>query len=256
MKYRELSGFAGTRVRTADARNAETQVGASHLVAGSRWTCSDKIPKQHGVGGDSLGPGEKYRFGPFEVHTGARELSKGGTKIKLRGQPYLILEVLLSRAGEVVTREEIRARLWPADTFVDFEHGLNTSVKKLRQVLCDSAEAPRYIETEPRLGYRFIAPVEVVEQKTKSPIDIEAARVHPPGAGVPPQAGESPNSNWRILWFGLALALLFAGIWFVRSYRRMPSSVGSSAMPATASLAKRINSVAVLPFENLSNAPG
>ena len=198
----------------------------------------------------------KYCFGPFELYPGARELSKYGTRVKLRGQPYLILEVLLSRAGEIVTRDEIRSKLWPADTFVDFEHGLNTSVKKLRQVLCDSAEAPRYIETEPRLGYRFIAPVEVVEQKTKSPIDIEAARVHPPGAGVPPQPGESPNSNWRILWFGLALALLFAGIWFVRSYRRMPSSVGSSAMPATASLAKRINSVAVLPFENLSNAPG
>ena len=111
-----------------------------------------------------MGPGEKYRFGPFEVHPGARELSKGGTKIKLRGQPYLILEVLLSRAGEIVTREEIRAKLWPADTFVDFEHGLNTSVKKLRQVLCDSAEEPRYIETVPRLGYRFVAPVEVVAE--------------------------------------------------------------------------------------------
>ncbi len=126
------------------------------------------MPKQHCVGGDSLGPGEKYRFGPFEVHVGARELSKGGTKIKLRGQPYLILEVLLSRAGEVVTREEIRAKLWPADTFVDFEHGLNTSVKKLRQVLCDSAEDPRYIETVPRLGYRFVAPVEVVDGNTQA----------------------------------------------------------------------------------------
>jgi TolB-like protein/DNA-binding winged helix-turn-helix (wHTH) protein/Tfp pilus assembly protein PilF len=101
----------------------------------------------------------KYRFGPFEVDTGARELSKGGTKIKLRGQPYLILEVLLGRAGEVVTREEIQEKLWPADTFVDFEHGLNTSVKKLRHALCDSAEQPRYIETLPRLGYRFVAPL-------------------------------------------------------------------------------------------------
>jgi TolB-like protein/DNA-binding winged helix-turn-helix (wHTH) protein/Flp pilus assembly protein TadD len=198
----------------------------------------------------------KYCFGPFELYPGTRELSKYGTRVKLRGQPYLILEVLLSRAGEIVTREEIRNKLWPADTFVDFEHGLNTSVKKLRQVLCDSADAPRYIETEPRLGYRFIAPVEVVEQKTKSPLELEAARVHSPGASVPPQASESPNSKWRILWFGLALALLFAGVWFVRSYRRMPSSLGTSAMPATTSPVKRIHSVAVLPFENLSNAPG
>ncbi|MGC2851712.1 MAG: winged helix-turn-helix domain-containing protein, partial [Candidatus Acidiferrum sp.] len=119
-----------------------------------------------------MGLGGEYRFGPFQVRTGARELSKGGTKIKLRGQPYLILEVLLGRAGEVVTREEIREKLWPADTFVDFEHGLNTSVKKLRQVLCDSAEEPLYIETVPRLGYRFIAPVEVVTESTNSPAEV------------------------------------------------------------------------------------
>jgi eukaryotic-like serine/threonine-protein kinase len=116
-----------------------------------------------------MGLGGKYRFAPFEADTEARELSKYGTRIKLHGQPYLILEILLARAGRVVTREEIRERLWPADTFVDFEHGLNTSVKKLRQALCDSAEKPRYIETIPRLGYRFIAPVEFVAEKTQSP---------------------------------------------------------------------------------------
>jgi len=104
-----------------------------------------------------------FRFGPFAVDTEARELSKDGTRIKLRGHPYLILEALLARAGKVVTREEIRKRLWPADTFVDFEHGLNTSVKKLREVLCDSADEPRYIETVPRVGYRFIVPVETLE---------------------------------------------------------------------------------------------
>jgi len=133
-----------------------------------------------------LGPGGKYRFGPFEVDAGARELSKGGTKIRLRGQPYLILEVLLSRAGEVVTREEIRARLWPADTFVDFEHGLNTSVKRLRQVLCDSAEEPRYIETVPRLGYRFVAPVEVVPETPKPSARLQAS-VPTPVARIEPQ---------------------------------------------------------------------
>ncbi|MGA9507014.1 MAG: winged helix-turn-helix domain-containing protein, partial [Candidatus Sulfotelmatobacter sp.] len=114
------------------------------------------------VGSRLMEGGCIYRFGPFEVRTAARELSKGGTRVRLRGQPYLILEVLLSRAGEIVTREELRQKLWSADTFVDFEHGLNTSVKKLRQALCDSAEAPRYIETAPRLGYRFIATVEEV----------------------------------------------------------------------------------------------
>ncbi len=106
-----------------------------------------------------------FRFGPFAVNTEARELSKHGTRIKLRGQPYQILEVLLARAGRVVTREEIRQCLWPADTFVDFEHGLNTSVKKLREALCDSADEPRYIETVPRVGYRFIAPLDGLREK-------------------------------------------------------------------------------------------
>src|SRR5208283_3101923 len=108
-----------------------------------------------------------FRFGPFQVDTGEGELTKHGTRIKLQGQPFVILEILLARAGKVVTRDEIREALWPSDTFVDFEHGLNTSVKKLRQVLCDSAEEPRYIETVPRLGYRFVAPVEVVTETPK-----------------------------------------------------------------------------------------
>ena len=114
-----------------------------------------------------------FRFGPFEAKPRAQELSKNGTPLRLRGQPFAILELLLNRAGEVVTREEIRQKLWPADTFVDFEHGLNTSIKKLRQALCDSATEPRYIETIPRLGYRFIAPVEAtVEPKAKKPTAV------------------------------------------------------------------------------------
>jgi len=140
-----------------------------------------------------MGLGGKYRFGPFEVHTGTRELSKSGTKIKLRGQPYLILEVLLGRAGEIVTREEIREKLWPADTFVDFEHGLNTSVKKLRQVLCDSAEQPRYIETVPRLGYRFIAPVEVVAERPEPSADAPIFSGEELGQAVLSAAGLDPQ---------------------------------------------------------------
>jgi DNA-binding winged helix-turn-helix (wHTH) protein len=116
-----------------------------------------------------------FRFGPFEAKTCGRDLSKNGTPLRLRGQPFTILDLLLNRAGEVVTREEIRQKLWPADTFVDFEHGLNTSIKKLRQALCDSATEPRYIETIPRQGYRFIAPVEAtVELKAKKPTAVVA----------------------------------------------------------------------------------
>jgi eukaryotic-like serine/threonine-protein kinase len=142
-----------------------------------------------------MGHGEKYRFGSFEVRTSTRELSKSGTKIKLRGQPYLILEVLLSRAGEVVTREEIRQKLWPADTFVDFEHGLNSSVKKLRQVLCDSAQEPRYIETLPRLGYRFIAPVEIVtETSTQSAEEGRTFSAEELGQAIMGAAGLDPEN--------------------------------------------------------------
>jgi DNA-binding winged helix-turn-helix (wHTH) protein len=99
-------------------------------------------------------------FGVFEYDRAAGELRKQGMKIKLQGQPSEILSLLLERPGEIVTREELQKKLWPADTFVDFEHSLNAAVKRLRDALDDSAEAPRYIETLSRRGYRFIAPVE------------------------------------------------------------------------------------------------
>jgi len=102
----------------------------------------------------------KYRFGPYEVRVRTRELFKHGTRLKLRPQPFQVLQVLVERAGDVVTREELQQMLWPAETFVDFEHGLNTSVKELRRVLSDSAAEPRYIETLPKLGYRIVAAVE------------------------------------------------------------------------------------------------
>lgn len=98
-----------------------------------------------------------YKFGPYEVHTRTRELYNQGIKLKLRKQAFQVLHVLVEHAGDVVTREELRQMLWPAGTFVDFEHGLNSSVKELRRALRDSANDPRYIETLPRLGYRFIA---------------------------------------------------------------------------------------------------
>jgi Tol biopolymer transport system component/DNA-binding winged helix-turn-helix (wHTH) protein len=105
---------------------------------------------------------ERIRFGPFEADLHTHELWKEGIRIRLVGQPFEILAVLLGKPGQLVTREELRARLWPADTFVDFNHGLNAAVNKLREALCDSAERPRYIETLPRRGYRFIAAVERV----------------------------------------------------------------------------------------------
>src|ERR1700730_17911628 len=114
------------------------------------------------------------RFGVFEVDLRSGELRKKGTKIRLQGQPFLLLITLLKRQGEVITREELRGTLWPDGTFIDFDHSLGTAVNKLREVLGDSAANPRFIETLPRRGYRFIAPVEAVGESENTPVVREA----------------------------------------------------------------------------------
>ncbi len=101
-----------------------------------------------------------YRFGVYEADPRSGELRKNGAKLKLQEQPFQVLLMLLERPGEVVTREDLRQRLWPADTFVDFDHSLNTAINKLRETLSDSANNPRFVETLARRGYRFIAPVQ------------------------------------------------------------------------------------------------
>ena len=96
-------------------------------------------------------------FGSFEVDFASHELRYHGRKVNLQEKPFQVLAILLDHSGELVTREEFRQRLWPSDTFVDFEHGINTAVKKLREALEDDAETPRFIETLPKRGYRFVA---------------------------------------------------------------------------------------------------
>src|SRR6266550_1135857 len=108
------------------------------------------------------------RFGVFEVDLRVGELRKKGIKVKLQDQPFQILQVLLERSGEVVTREELRGRIWPADTFVDFDQGLNNAIKRLRESLSDSPDNPRFIETVPRHGYRFIGNLGVTSGQIKS----------------------------------------------------------------------------------------
>jgi len=123
------------------------------------------------------------RFGVFELDLSAGELRKSGVRLRLQGQPFLVLALLLERAGEVVTREELRQKLWPSDTFVDFDHSLNTAINKVREALGDSASSPRYIETLARRGYRFIAPVRNNSQNTApSPV----TPLEPPGATTSP----------------------------------------------------------------------
>src|SRR5271154_3929022 len=118
------------------------------------------------------------RFGNFEVDLRSGELRKAGVKQKFGGQPFQVLSILLECPGEVVTREELQKRLWP-DTFVDVDHNLNTAINKIREVLGDSAEQPRFVETLPRRGYRFIGELEPTVQPAEERVPKSLATVDP-----------------------------------------------------------------------------
>ena len=136
--------------------------------------------------------GQVWRFGVFEVDAKREELRRGGSSVKVREQSFRILVYLLEHPGEIVTREELRKVLWPSDTFVDFDHSLNTAVMKLRDALGDSTGAPLYIETIPKRGYRFIAPVETVEANSAPP---------EPEVSLPPQPQQTnPNPSSERRW--------------------------------------------------------
>ena len=145
----------------------------------------------------------RFHFGPYELDVRAGELRKNGLPIKLQKQPLQILKVLLERPGEVITREELRDQLWPADTFVDFDHGLNSAVKRLRDVLGDSGDNPRFIETLPRYGYRFIGPVERLDSGTDS------------ASSFKPQVGRLGRQKILISLGAILLILLGIGIWWI-----------------------------------------
>lgn len=142
---------------------------------------------------DSAQPGSKARFGVFELDLASGELRKSGVKVRLQEQPFQVLKALAERPGEVVSREELQHRLWPDETFVDFEDGLSTAVRKIRQALGDSASSPRFIETLPKRGYRFVAPVD-------QPLEPDATKRIPP---VPPRRGLA----WAVVAAAGAVAL-------------------------------------------------
>jgi TolB-like protein/DNA-binding winged helix-turn-helix (wHTH) protein/Flp pilus assembly protein TadD len=211
---------------------------------------------QRGLAMDS--PSSIFRFGPFEARTCAQELSKNGTPVRLRGQPFAILELLLSRAGELVTREEIRRKIWLADTFVDFDHGLNTSIKKLRHALGDSATEPRYIETLPRLGYRFIAPVTVSDEKRPKKATSEAIPSAVATSQPEPAMQPRRSFSWSLIFVpaivliaGLALAFNVAG---ARERFFALFQTTKNASVAVASAPKPPRSIVVLPLQNLSSS--
>ena len=168
------------------------------------------------------------RFGQFELDLRTQQLTKNGAKIRLSQQPIQVLSLLLEAPGEIVTREEFRRRLWSSDVFVDFDHGLNKSIQKLRDALGDSAGSPRYIETIPRIGYRFIALANEARGSVELP--SETGVFEPPTAPALPPGGRIAR-NRRARWILLAasaaacVVLAFGGMVLYRLRHRQPAAV-------------------------------
>src|SRR6266700_1537562 len=192
------------------------------------------MPEGHHLAG-------RLRFGVYEVDLRAGELRKHGLKIKIQEQPFQVLAMLVDHAGEVVTREELQEKLWPADTIVDFDHGLNKAINKIREALGDSAESPRFVETVARRGYRFLADVEAIDPQSRQPETAPdvAGDADPSGSGHLGAAWKRLRHSlvWRLFGLGLALGLAVALFWIL-----YPWNYSSS----------KIRSLAVLPLENLS----
>jgi TolB-like protein/DNA-binding winged helix-turn-helix (wHTH) protein/Flp pilus assembly protein TadD len=201
------------------------------------------LVRQGGVGARYLPPGfamqtndrpRFLRFGIFDVDLHAGRLTKHGLRLKLQEQPFQVLATLLERPGELVSREELRSRLWPR-TIVDFDHGLNKAINKIRDALGDSAENPRFIETVARRGYRFLANVEAINAPRPQSEAIDKTDRVSAAGDVWKQLRHS--RAWRVFGFGLLLAA--ALLWIVYPWNSSP----------------KIRSLAVLPLENLSGDP-
>jgi TolB-like protein/DNA-binding winged helix-turn-helix (wHTH) protein/tetratricopeptide (TPR) repeat protein len=191
-----------------------------------------------------------HRFGAFEINLQSGELRKSGMRLRLSGQPLQVLAILVERPGEVVAREELHSKLWSADTFVDFDHGLNNAVARIREVLDDSAEAPRYVETIPRHGYRFIAPLTDLLPATLPPSTAElrvgsAHEITRPASGPSVLPTEKRFRSTHLMLLGGAAVLVLFTFAFAL-YRS--SHVKGTSKPA-------IKSLAVLPLKNLSGDP-
>jgi TolB-like protein/DNA-binding winged helix-turn-helix (wHTH) protein/Flp pilus assembly protein TadD len=188
----------------------------------------------------------RLRFGVFELDHRAGELRKHGLRVRLQEQPFQVLAMLLEHPGEVVTREELQKKLWPADTFVDFDHGLNKAINKIREALSDSANSPRFVETVARRGYRFLAEVKVVDPAPVRSPDL--ATEPDPTAEVRDRPGVSeklalpkhllPSLARKISAFVLLLLMVSLVAWKLHSWNRPPPV---------------IRSLAVLPLESLSS---
>ncbi len=202
------------------------------------------------------------RFGIFEVDLDNRGLTKSGFRIRLQDQPFQVLALLLERQGSVVTRDELKEKLWASDTFVAFDDGLNTAIKKLRTALSDAADNPRFVETVPRVGYRFIAPVTITDEMDAVPNPAPPSGAeHSPtplvGSGqaggakpTPTPAGtgpDAPRKSAHAFRWGLAIAILVL-------VTALAFEIGTKPNSATGSHGG-FHAIAVLPLENISSDP-
>jgi eukaryotic-like serine/threonine-protein kinase len=195
-----------------------------------------------------------FRFGAYEADDSEGTLTKNGIRVKLQEQPFRILTLLLENPGQLVTREEIRGVLWPSDTFVEFDDVLNTSVRKLRSALNDSADNPRFLETVPRRGYRFVAPVTVVEAES-SPSGLPASTLDSASEGTAGQieASKTLSSSGLRYWIAACLVVFLVGgaVYVFRAVRPHSARAGGVSVPMVT--ARR--SVAVIGFRNLPGRP-
>jgi DNA-binding winged helix-turn-helix (wHTH) protein/tetratricopeptide (TPR) repeat protein len=200
--------------------------------------------------------GTRYRFGPFELNKGEESLARNGTRVKIQDLPYRLLAMLVERPGDIITREEVRQRLWPENTFVEFDNSLGVAIRKVRDALNDDAEAPRYVETLPRRGYRFVAPVTVLgsDNPTQAEPPSEIPTAKPLAAVGHVAALEQVNPDKRSrYWVGLVSVVLIimvgVAVYGLRVLPKRASTVASPDGPVASIRARR--SVAVLGFRNL-----
>ena len=182
---------------------------------------------------DAVSTPKVVRFGAYEVDLRSAELRKSGVKVRLTGQPFQILAILLEHPGELVTREELQKRLWPADTFVDFDRGLNAAINRVREALGDSAENPRFVETLPRRGYRFIGQVERAEQacSTESQASVSGQKDGIAGRGW--KTGIAVGSVMLLIAWGL-LFFPIARHWLISLFTHQSQPQPLEAVPLTA----------------------
>jgi DNA-binding winged helix-turn-helix (wHTH) protein/tetratricopeptide (TPR) repeat protein len=198
--------------------------------------------------------GRRYRFGPFELNTGEESLARNGIRVKVQDLPYRLLVMLVERPGEIVTREEVRQRLWPQNTFVEFDNSLGVAIRKVRDALNDDAEAPRYVETLPRRGYRFVAPVAVAASDSLIAAKPLPESLNPAAmttVSAPETVSQIKAQKFPFFWGAAALILVLAGA-AVYGFRALPkrTSLKVSSDGSAPSIRTR-RSVAVLGFRNL-----